>query len=103
MVISLEKYRKTRQLRASVEITIGERVAIARKDQGLTQEELGWRVGYSQSVISRMETGAAEITPGDMAAIAKALGNPALLETYCSTCPVCRAAVEMSSWPKPAA
>lgn len=103
MVISLDRYRKTRNVRASIEITLGERVAIARKNQGLTQEELGWKVGYSQSVISRMETGVVEISPQDIVAIARALGNPSLLEHFCSACPVCRAAVEMSSWPKPAA
>jgi predicted transcriptional regulator len=103
VVISLEKYRQTRKVRASVEIPLGEQIQIARKNQGLTQEELGWRVGYSQSVISRMETGAVEITPGDMATIAQVLANPELLEHYCAACPVCHAAVKMNTWPKPAA
>lgn len=103
MVISLEKYRQTRKLRASVEIPLGERIQIARKNQGLTQEELGWKIGYSQSAVSRMETGAVEISPREIAAIAKALGNRELLEYYCSNhCEACRTALEMKLWPKPA-
>ena len=103
MVISLDKYRKTRKLQTSIEIPIGERVAIARKNQGMTQEALGARIGYSQSTISRMECGEIEIHPQDIAEIAKALGNPELLESFCSTCPVCHAAAKLNARPKPAA
>jgi transcriptional regulator with XRE-family HTH domain len=100
VVISLDKYRKTRKIQASIEIPIGERVAIARKNQGMTQEALGTRIGYSQSTISRMECGEIEIHPQDIAAIAQALGTPELLESFCSSCPVCRAAAKLNARPK---
>ncbi|MGB9903492.1 MAG: helix-turn-helix domain-containing protein [Desulfotomaculales bacterium] len=101
MVIDLDRYRKTRRLSES--ISFGEWVAIARKNQGLTQEQLGDRIGYSQPVVSRMETGALDIWPDDAAAIAEALNNPDLLEKYCSRCPVCRAMEKLARQPKPAA
>ena len=43
MVIDFDRYRQTRSLWLS--IPFGERVAIARKDQGLTQEQLGEHQG----------------------------------------------------------
>lgn len=36
---------------------IGQGVRIARLRQGLSQRQLGWRVGLNQSTISRLETG----------------------------------------------
>ena len=61
MVVDLARYRKARRLLES--ISFGEWIAIARKNQGLTQAQLGERVGYSQPVISRMETGVLDIWP----------------------------------------
>lgn len=46
MVISLDRYRRTRSV--GLAIPFGERVANARKDQGLTQDQLGERIGYTQ-------------------------------------------------------
>ncbi len=101
MVIDLDRYRKTRRLAES--LPFGEWVSIDRKNQGLTQEQLGDRIGYSQSAVSRMETGALEVWPNDAASIAVALNSPGLLEKYCGQCPVCRALEKLARLPKPAA
>lgn len=55
MVVSLNIYRKTRKVELS--IPFGERIAITRQNQGLSQKELGDRAGFSQGEISKMETG----------------------------------------------
>jgi len=101
VVVDLARYRKARRLLES--ISFGEWIAIARKNQGLTQAQLGERVGYSQPVISRMETGVLDIWPDDAASIAVALNNPELLHKYCNQCPVCRTMEKLVRRPKPAA
>jgi len=55
----------------------GRRIAEAREQRGLTQEQLAERVGVSRSTIARIETGAA--TPGlDVGlTLARELGVPA--------------------------
>ncbi|MFA5383959.1 MAG: helix-turn-helix transcriptional regulator [Eubacteriales bacterium] len=102
MVYDLGKYRSTRKVVDS--IIYGEWVSIARKDQGMTQEELGDRIGYSQSIVSRMESGKLDICPGDSANIAVALNNVGLLRRYCQQCAVCKAMRDMEQLkPRPAA
>ena len=101
MAIDINKYRKTR--RVSLSIPFGEHVANARNDQGVTQEQLGDRVGYSQSIVSRQETGKLEYTPRDAAAVALVLGKRSLLEHYCNNCPASLAYRRMTySKPQPA-
>ena len=87
MVIDLDSYRKTRKVALS--IPFGERVKIAREDQGKSQEQLGFEVGYSQSILSRLEKGRLEWTPETVAKTALVLNKPVLLEYYCDECPVC--------------
>lgn len=89
MVIDLERYRQTRSVGLS--IPFGERVAIARNDQGKTQEQLGEQIGYTQSAMSRLEIGQLKFTPEVAAATALALNKSSLLTSYCNECPVCRA------------
>ena len=89
MVIDISKDRKTR--RVALSIPFGERVAVARKNQGWTQDKLAAFIGYSQSIISRMESGVLEFKPADAAAAARAIGNSQLLEHFCSDCPVATA------------
>lgn len=93
MVINLDTYRKTR--RVGMSIPFGERVAIARKNQGKTQIQLGGDVNYSQSIVSRQEAGKLPIDPSDAVAYAVALNNKSLLEHYCSECPVAKAFNQM--------
>ena len=88
MVVDLNTYRKTRKVALS--IPFGERVAIARKDRGISQERLGEEIGYSQSIVSRLETGALDWEPEAVVGVAEALGKPSLLEYYCDECPVCK-------------
>ncbi|MHB8122642.1 MAG: helix-turn-helix domain-containing protein [Desulfuromonadaceae bacterium] len=99
MVVSLDKYRKTRNLELSV--TFGERSSIARKNQGMTQEEVAMGMCCDRSVVSKWECGKLPIHPEDVVKLAKTLRAPDLMKHYCSECPVCKAAVQMQ--PKPAA
>ena len=102
VVYNLDKYRQTRN--ANESIIYGEWVSIARKNQGMTQGELGDRIGYSQSIVSRMETGKLDIWPEDAASIAVALNNSVLLKRYCQQCPVCKTMKDMDQLkPRPAA
>lgn len=102
MVYNLSRYRDTRKVSDS--IFYGEWVSIARKNQGMTQEELGDRIGYSQSIVSRMETGKMDIGSDDAACISVALNNSGLLKRFCQQCPVCKALRDMDQLkPRPAA
>ena len=102
MVFNLSIYRKTRK--ANESILYGEWVSIARKNQGLTQKGLGDKIGYSQSIVSRMESGKLEFSPDDAANTGVALNNNGLLKRYCQGCPVYRALRIIGQLnPKPAA
>lgn len=102
MVFKLSIFRKTRK--ADEAILYGEWVSIARKNQGLTQEELGDKIGYSQSIVSRMESGKLEFSPDDAANTGVALNNNGLLRKYCQGCPVYKALRIIEHLkPKPAA
>lgn len=101
-VININRFRDTKG--KAVSIPFGERVANARKNQGLSQEQLGNATGYSQSIVSRQETGRLTFSPGDAARVARALNNPRLLEHYCLECPAARTYKKMMlTRPKPAA
>ncbi|TLM98027.1 helix-turn-helix transcriptional regulator [bacterium] len=99
VAIDMGLYRKTRDVRMS--LPLGEMIALTRKDQGMSQERLGEAVGYSQSIISRMETGTFDVDPSNMAAIAVALNSNQILNRYCYECSVCEAKKKIQ--PKPAA
>lgn len=88
MTYSIELYREHRN--AALSIPFGERLANARRDRGLTQDQLGKETGYSQSIISRKERGSLDLTPCDAANLAKALLWPSLLTHYCRDCPATR-------------
>lgn len=98
MAIDINKHRHRKP---QIQLPFGMYAANARINQGITQETLGYRVGFSQSIISRQETGRLEYAPRDAAAVAMALGNRRLLERYCDTCPVSKAYQRMSK-PRPA-
>ena len=52
---------------------IGERVQIARRRRGLTQQELAKQAGVSFAVISRLETGQQSVSAERLAVIARVL------------------------------
>jgi len=101
VVVSLDRFRATKNIQTSLEISLGEQISITRRNQGLSQEDLGRRVGYSQSAISRIESGDVQTDATCVALIAGALGSERLLTAYCQRCPVAAARCKMQ--PKPAA
>ena len=59
---------------------IGRGVRTARVGQGLTQRQLGWRVGLNQSTISRLETG--RLRTMWMLALARVMGTLRMSPEY---------------------
>lgn len=55
-------------------MTIGERIKILRKSRGMTQIELGDMIGYSSTVISKMENEVRTVYWDDVAVIADVFG-----------------------------
>ncbi|MDA8368921.1 MAG: helix-turn-helix transcriptional regulator [Nocardiopsaceae bacterium] len=55
-------------------VSIGERIAIARKVAGLNQHALAQRARYSVSMVRAVEQGREPASPGLVAAVARALG-----------------------------
>lgn len=98
-VYDLRLFRKTGSLELS--IPLGERIAIARKNQGMTQEEVAMKVACDRSVVSKWECGKLPVQPADLAKLSEVLHAPDLLGYFCNECPVCKAVVKMQ--PKPAA
>ncbi len=66
----------------------GNMIKAARKRAGLTQGELGERIGVTASAICQMETGdrAYDFSPKTIRRIADALYDMQLLHNYCLTC-----------------
>ncbi len=54
-------------------------MATARKDQGLTQQQLGERLGLDPSAVSRLEKGERKLSVPELVGIAEALGRPLTL------------------------
>ncbi len=67
----------------------GSMIKTARKRAGLTQGELGDRIGVSAPAICQMEAGdrTYDFSPKTIVRIAGALHDPALLHAYCLACP----------------
>lgn len=97
----LQTAHKYKPERSTVNIPFGWRIANARKDAGLTQTELGLRVGVDQGTVSKWENGRLEMSLHDVVAVARATGKYGILEYYCNACPVCKA--KKNSTPKDAA
>lgn len=55
-------------------MTLGQRIASARKAQGLKQSELAARAGLAQSLVSMIETGATAPRLETLRRLARALG-----------------------------
>ena len=58
------------------EKALAERIQRARNEAGLSQEELGTRLGIEQSTVSKIETGISEIGAIRLVRIATVLGRP---------------------------
>lgn len=54
--------------------TVGETIRELRKQRDLTQEDLGRRIGFSKSGISKIENGSAELTLNTLVKLAQELG-----------------------------
>lgn len=52
---------------------VGQRIRTARREVGLTQRELAERLDVSQPVVAALESGRANPTVGQLAAVAEAL------------------------------
>jgi transcriptional regulator with XRE-family HTH domain len=52
------------------------RLRQARHDAGLTQAEVGQRLGLRQNVVSRMESGERRLDPVELARFAAVYGKP---------------------------
>jgi len=101
MVVSMNKYRRTRNV--AISIPFGEWLRTFRENRELTQQQLADKIGYSRTVISRWETGAMEIRPHEVAMIVAALGSRELAEHFCLRCPVLGACGKISRGPLPVA
>ena len=55
---------------------VAERISVRRRELDMTQAELGDHLGVSREMITRVETGRAELSLGDMPALALALRVP---------------------------
>lgn len=62
---------RTSELHAAA---VGKRIRAAREDVGMTQRQLAAEMGVSQPVVAQLETGRANPTLGQLAAVADALG-----------------------------
>ncbi len=76
---------------------IGKFIFLARRDAGLTQAELGALIGESKWLVHRIEVGAKRPSTAEVAAIAEALGDAALLVQCCGQCAVGKARWEKSA------
>ncbi|MDQ0285871.1 repressor LexA [Desulfofundulus luciae] len=55
---------------------IGKRIKIAREDRGLTQEQLGEKLGFTKTAINLYEKGKRRISIDDLKRISNVLGKP---------------------------
>ncbi|MDO4182193.1 MAG: helix-turn-helix transcriptional regulator [Coriobacteriia bacterium] len=58
----------------SLRQSVGEQIAAARKQRGLTQKELAWRAGIQQCMLSKLERGLCNPTLETLECLAEALG-----------------------------
>lgn len=56
-------------------MAIGERVAVVRSEQGVTQAQLAAAVGMERSALAKIETGSRRVSAVELVAIARALGR----------------------------
>ncbi|MFD6095436.1 helix-turn-helix domain-containing protein [Nocardiopsis flavescens] len=57
-------------------LALGQRIADAREDAGLTQEDVSRAVGLDRSAVSRLEKGDRKLSVPELVAVANVLGRP---------------------------
>ena len=57
-------------------MTLGQRIQELRKGAGLTQEQLGARVGVTRQAVSKWENGTSDPSTSNLCALAKLYGIP---------------------------
>jgi len=60
-------------LQEDIQVVVGERVAVLRKQKGLTQDQLAERAGLNRVHLYRLETGRQSMTLRTLQIIAEAL------------------------------
>lgn len=61
----------------NVQLDIGKRIQVARRESGLSQAQLAEQVGVSRVAISEMESGRRKVSSVELAALTGILGQPA--------------------------
>ena len=72
---------KTKFTPSSDSNLLGSTIQAVRKNKGITQEELGRRVGLGKSSISKIEKGLTHISAEDAAILLEAMGEQLVLST----------------------
>jgi transcriptional regulator with XRE-family HTH domain len=67
---------KSRPMEKPSDKFIGSRIKMARKEAGLTQAELGEKIGRTQGIINKMETGDIGATLENLYKLSEALNHP---------------------------
>ena len=57
-------------------MTTGEKIAALRKEQGMSQEALGEKLGLSRQAVSKWENGTSDPSTSNLCALAKLYGIP---------------------------
>ena len=63
------------QVSRQIKDIVGDNVALARKSKGLTQSELGRRIGVEGMAVSRWERGSSRPSDTNLQAVAEVLGR----------------------------
>lgn len=63
-------------MKAPLRKRLGKRIVDLRQERGWTQEELAYRAGYTQSYMSRIETGSARLTVDAIEILGATLRTP---------------------------
>lgn len=80
-------------------MTVGEKIRVLRKGMGLTQTELGARMGVQKNAVSKWELGRVEIPTGTILALAKLFDvSPSYLIDDTPRPPVTEAELKAAFW-----
>ena len=63
-----------RRLQEDVEVTVGNRIQVLRREKGFTQDEFALRAGLNRTHLYRLESGKQSVTLRTLKIVADALG-----------------------------